>query len=149
MKNQRVGGNCVIKLNSRCIRQWLSPLRWQAIKLIDPEILPNGQLWTHFSEMSIKIQMFSFAFNNIDWKLLAIWPRHHCVVVGWSVNYPDSKVYGINMWSNWGRQDLGGPHVGPMNFAIWVFQYIRSNNYVLWPTFVTVWCALSLFTEIS
>ena len=20
----------------------------------------------------------------------------------------------------WGRQDPGGPHVGPMNFAIWV-----------------------------
>ena len=22
----------------------------------------------------------------------------------------------------WGRQDPGGPHVGPMNFAIWVAQ---------------------------
>ena len=21
----------------------------------------------------------------------------------------------------WGRQDPGGPHLGPMNFAIWVF----------------------------
>ena len=24
----------------------------------------------------------------------------------------------------WGRQDPGGPHVGPMNFAIW--EYIAS-----------------------
>ena len=32
---------------------------------------------------------------------------------------PDSKVHGTNMGSIWGRQDLGGPHVGPMNFAIW------------------------------
>ena len=22
----------------------------------------------------------------------------------------------------WGRQDLGGPHVCPMNFAIWVYM---------------------------
>ena len=33
--------------------------------------------------------------------------------------HPDSKVHGANMGSIWGRQDLGGPHVGPMNFAIW------------------------------
>ena len=32
---------------------------------------------------------------------------------------PDSKVRGANMGPIWGRQDLGGPHVGPMNFAIW------------------------------
>ena len=32
---------------------------------------------------------------------------------------PDSKVHGNNMGPIWGRQDPGGPHVGPMNFAIW------------------------------
>ena len=32
---------------------------------------------------------------------------------------PDSKVQGANMGHIWGRQDPGGPHVGPMNFAIW------------------------------
>ena len=30
-----------------------------------------------------------------------------------------SKVRGANTGSNWGRQNPGGPHVGPMNFAIW------------------------------
>ena len=34
-------------------------------------------------------------------------------------NNPDSKVHGANMGPIWGRQDPGGPHVGPMNFAIW------------------------------
>ena len=34
--------------------------------------------------------------------------------------YPDSKVHGTNMGPIWGRQDPGGSHVGPMNFAIWV-----------------------------
>ena len=35
------------------------------------------------------------------------------VVIGY-----DSKVHGANMGPIWGRQDPGGPHVGPMNFAI-------------------------------
>ena len=34
--------------------------------------------------------------------------------------FPDSKVHGANMGPIWGRQDPGGTHVGPMNFAIWV-----------------------------
>ena len=32
---------------------------------------------------------------------------------------PDSKVHGANMGPIWGRQDPGGPHIDPMNFAIW------------------------------
>ena len=37
---------------------------------------------------------------------------------------PDSKVHGSNMGPIWGREDPGGPHVGPMNFAIWGgFEY--------------------------
>ena len=35
-------------------------------------------------------------------------------------NNPDSKVHKVNMGPIWGRQDPGGPHVGPMNFAICV-----------------------------
>ena len=34
--------------------------------------------------------------------------------------FPDSKVHGANMGPIWGRQGPGGPHVGPMNLAIWV-----------------------------
>ena len=34
--------------------------------------------------------------------------------------FPDSKVHGANMGPIWAQQDPGGPHVGPMNFAIWV-----------------------------
>ena len=36
------------------------------------------------------------------------------------VSGPDSKVHGGNLGPIWGRQDPCGPHVGPMNFAIWV-----------------------------
>ena len=35
------------------------------------------------------------------------------------VDHPHSKVHGANMRPIWGRQDPGGSHVGPMNFAIW------------------------------
>ena len=35
-------------------------------------------------------------------------------------SFPDSKVHGANMRPIWGRQEPGRPHVGPINFAIWV-----------------------------
>ena len=42
---------------------------------------------------------------------------------------PDSKVHGTNMGPIWGRQDPGGSHVGPMNFAIWVLGRILHLSY--------------------
>ena len=46
--------------------------------------------------------------------------------------YPDSKVRGAKMGLPWDRQDPGGPHVGPMNFAIWVQTdtWLRLNSCV-------------------
>ena len=41
-----------------------------------------------------------------------------------NLTYPDSKVHGAYMGPIWGRQDPGGPHVGPMSFAIWVHIYL-------------------------
>ena len=38
---------------------------------------------------------------------------------GSEVTHPDSKVRGANVGPIWGRQDPGGPHVDPMNLAIW------------------------------
>ena len=34
-------------------------------------------------------------------------------------NYPDITVHRANVGPIWGRQEPGGPHDGPMNFAIW------------------------------
>ena len=45
--------------------------------------------------------------------------------------HPDSKDHGANMGPTWSRQDPGGPHVGPMNFAISSVQptfCIRQSN---------------------
>ena len=50
-----------------------------------------------------------------SWAFLPIWSRSFDNLF----NNPDSKAHGANMGPIWGRQDPGGPHVGPMNFAIW------------------------------
>ena len=56
---------------------------------------------------------------------------------------PDSKVHGDNMGPIWGRQDPGGPHVGPMNFAIWEYSVVRSHIqapfYQHWLISIVVW----------
>ena len=40
---------------------------------------------------------------------------------GWYLckDFHDSKLHGANKGPIWGRQDPGGPNVGPMNFVIW------------------------------
>ena len=47
---------------------------------------------------------------------------------------PDSKVLVANMGPIWGRQDPGGPHVGPMNFAIWDIIRFEQNHWYTWKT---------------
>ena len=55
------------------------------------------------------------------------------------VSIPDSKVHGTNMGPIWGQQDPGGPHVGPMNFAIW------DHCTCHWPR--VVWCQVRYIAE--
>ena len=51
---------------------------------------------------------------------------------------PDSEVYGANMGPTWGRQDPGGPHIGPMNFAIWgVLSYYTRLSFVRFPPYTS------------
>ena len=56
---------------------------------------------SHFLKLDIKI-----------WALL--WGNS-----AWGNNTLNNKVHGANMGPIWGRQDPGGPYVGPMNLAIW------------------------------
>ena len=51
-------------------------------------------------------------------------------VINFLTGLPDSKVHGANMGPIWGRQDPGGPHVGPMNLAIWV-EYMYSKCHMI------------------
>ena len=47
-----------------------------------------------------------------------------------SMNIPDSKVHGANMGPTWVLLASDGPHVVPMNIAIWDnISYFTSFNY--------------------
>ena len=51
--------------------------------------------------------------------------------------YHDSKVHGANMGPIWGRQDPGGPHVGPMNLTI----SVSASCGILWDA-ITCQCPI-------
>ena len=44
------------------------------------------------------------------------------------VSTPNIKVHGAKMGPIWGRQDPGGPRVGPMNFAVWNFHNSMTHR---------------------
>ena len=44
-----------------------------------------------------------------------------------TINNHDSKVHGANMGSTWGREELGGPHVGPRTFLSGKVHRVRSK----------------------
>ena len=55
------------------------------------------------------------------------------------LGYPVNKVHGANMVPIWGRQDPGGPHVDPMNLAIWHLRYFtqfRDHPWHLFPVII-------------
>ena len=68
--------------------------------------------------ISQKIFCWQLHFNG-KFTLLHAITNHQITIFYVFHNNPDSKVHGANMGAIWGRQDPGGPHVGPMNFAIW------------------------------
>ena len=53
--------------------------------------------------------LFILDYYLIDFQMVYLWMQIT----------PDSKFYGANAGPIWGRKDPVGPHVGPMNFAIW------------------------------
>ena len=60
-----------------------------------------------------KIELSIYHLSIEKWQKTQI----HCHT--FIILIPDSKVHGDNMGPIWGRQDPGGPHVGPTNFVIW------------------------------
>ena len=78
----------------------------------------NRRLYIEFSKCKKTISVEAFLAILRSW-LVRNLPNIYII--------PDSKVRGANMGSIWGLQDPGGPHVGPMNVAIWdAFSFILS-----------------------
>ena len=74
----------------------------------------------------------------MDWTvyrliMVIFWPLfwHNEFVEHRNDTHLDCKVHGANMDPIWVRQDPGGPHVGPRNFAIWADGQ-NSNSPLLW-----------------
>ena len=113
----RVTNICVGNLTSTGSDNCLSPGRRHATIWTDAGILLIGPSETDFNEILIKNHTFSF--KKVYLKMS-----------------PDNKVHGANMGPIWGRQDPGGPQVGPMNFAILV---VRKMAAILsWPPCVNI-----------
>ena len=79
------------------------------------------------SHIKDKMVWLSFYFYNGN---PCIWKDSLYIEEGpWSLvnylykGYPYSKVPGAKMGPIWGREDPGGPHVGPINFAPWVLTW--------------------------
>ena len=98
-------------------------------------------MWIHLSWPQTWVFPQYIPQNKIPWKLV-IWTD--TVLCAWfllcgglfcfintgkfyldpACMVPHSKVHEANMAPIWGRQDPGGPHVGPMNFALWGYTTI-------------------------
>ena len=84
--------------------------------------MPRWQIWTTPVRNESNRQKYDIKINNPT-----------CVQEGNSIHrtqtdnrncryvcaVPDSKVHGAKMGPIWGRQAPVGPHVGPMNSALW------------------------------
>ena len=96
------------------------PLGMQPCQQIAPTVCPRGPGAHSSIDFSIKIDLLVILKN----KLYKYDPY----------KFPDSKVHGTNMGPIWGWQDPGGPHVGPMNLAIWDFACHKGCDVVVYVT---------------
>ena len=103
---------------------------WQNLHHWLHRTLPKWKTFGAASDENfVKMTTFSFQFSDAIWHrntgtalLITYEVRSHCRMQHWFIDLgsiPDSKVHGTNMGPILGRQDPGGPHFGPMNFAIW------------------------------
>ena len=87
----------------------------------------------------ITLLLLNFALQMQRWPIIINWCLH-CPYKG----IPESKVRGANMRPTWVLSALDGPHVSPMNPAIWdiySYKYRRANAL----TARYVWCYSLLY----
>ena len=112
-------GNPSLIILKKNIKWWnestnINCMKWlihNCIKLLDVSYTFLWMLLLAHVLLSHKLGQLScpsiiIYLHNIWWSVTAVWIH-------------DSKVHGANMGLISGRQDPGGPHLGPMNFAIW------------------------------
>ena len=65
-------------------------------------------------DLCMIIQIWYAEFSHFSYTLTS-----QSVLVALVIVIPDSKVHVANMGPTWVLSAPDGPHVGPMNFAIW------------------------------
>ena len=92
------------------------PLPQQSMSRLDGRSSNMGSLWTFCAQW----RDWNGKVNKVIWtEYMLAHLSHKVIPEPPPPPPPDSKVHGVNMGPIWGRQNSGGPHVGPMNFAIW------------------------------
>ena len=127
---------CFAFLQSYCRCDFLTSVRWKLFLSIILEILryghhagvtdgvcvsfqlsppaPHGTMAVHAKRQTF----FLFSFAWLPSSSLRCMPDLAVRIAIFCSISPNSKVHGASMGPTWGRQDPGGPHVGPMNLAI-------------------------------
>ena len=67
--------------------------------------------WIMCLEINIESYVVECRYNAVQYSIILYTPLQ---LLGYNLISPDSKVLGANMRPIWGRQDPGGPHVGPI-----------------------------------
>ena len=74
-----------------------------------------------YEAMCVQRALWVYEFRQLTWI------KDHLVLIS------DSKIHGANMGPSWVLPAPGGPHVGPMNLAIWVCcSYTHRRRFSLW-----------------
>ena len=82
---------------------------------------PIPKIYIYFEVLQIRINQILIRVNCSLWVSSNRQTYTLMLVVCWwyTVTASAVKLIARFMGPIWGRQDTGGPHVGPMNFAIW------------------------------
>ena len=108
-----------LKMSSAKMAAILPKGRWvktETTMSVSTDHSPVNPLWYYVPEICMDSVWVCLVLNVYAYSVVHI-SHHH-----------DSKVHGANMGPIWGRQDPGGPHVGPMNFAIWACTYMSATD---------------------
>ena len=112
------------RFNYHISSKFYTPISW---RLRDNKTIRRPILYLIGPLISYQICIIFLNFPNSNEAIvedvsIVSWSKHSSTMRK-SCAYPDSKVHGSNMGPIWDRQDPGGPHVCPMNFAIRVLLW--------------------------
>ena len=91
----------------------------------------EGYFSDSFSCHANKTAVSDWSYLNTQLKYVTFIVHYH-VFMTWRNRFafyynPDSKIHGANMRPTWVLPAPDGPHVGPMNLAIWEYTWYMCN----------------------